>query len=714
MWPTLILFHYLVSFACTTSQALASGGANAETETTLSQYLKHPNVPPFTNGAFSGEWIRGKWPDYLEDLLPTSGTCTIKLTELRPVSEDVKTVRADIILFLEDEEEDNDNDNDNNDDHMLSSSSSLSSSSHTNLQLINRRSGPLSVGIHEDNRGQLTLRLQGIFQFHNNHMFGRARTLAINPKRSESEDEDDYIHNNSNDDDDIEGEHHEGEEREGEGEGDRGEGGHIYPPFFLSSYQDMYYHRHHHDKSDSSISSSKREEIRLSSEHRSSSSSSHMTHSMRHHYHRDSLHTSSSPPPPPSFRIDPVIRTTYNKIAPTCDFWIDWNLHPKIINQKKPFQPTHQAEAHLLTLDGILKSRSCGVKLAIRASSSHHYGHGDKAPRIRAAQYTAATTALALAQVALLVRQMEATSTPAAAARVSLLMLGQQALLDAYLCLLHLTLGIMNEPLFNAFATVAFFLFVIFAFFEMRFLLLAWKARRSDPWTAQRQLALIHARFYGSLLAGVLLSWAARGLVIPLAFLLYSFWIPQIAYTARCDAPQPLLPMYIIGTSIARLVLPLYLLVFPGGNQLGAAAPSPIVTAGLALWVGVQAMVLLSQRAWGPRWFISDGILPPRYDYHRRCSSSSSSSSTTTTTTSPKVGGVRKVGMMTTMMVCCDIETGDLGGTECVICMNLVDPSKRDERMVTPCDHIFHKGCLEKWLAIKLVCPTCRSGLPPP
>ena len=45
------------------------------------------------------------------------------------------------------------------------------------------------------------------------------------------------------------------------------------------------------------------------------------------------------------------------------------------------------------------------------------------------------------AQVVLLIRQMEATATQAAVAKVSLLTVGQQAIMDAYLCLLHLTTG---------------------------------------------------------------------------------------------------------------------------------------------------------------------------------------------------------------------------------------------------------------------------------
>ena len=41
----------------------------------------------------------------------------------------------------------------------------------------------------------------------------------------------------------------------------------------------------------------------------------------------------------------------------------------------------------------------------------------------------------------LLVKQMALTDTQASASRVSLLTMGQQAIMDAYLCLLHLTTG---------------------------------------------------------------------------------------------------------------------------------------------------------------------------------------------------------------------------------------------------------------------------------
>ena len=49
-----------------------------------------------------------------------------------------------------------------------------------------------------------------------------------------------------------------------------------------------------------------------------------------------------------------------------------------------------------------------------------------------------------MVQILLLIRQMEATSTQALSAKVSLLTLGHQSIMDAYLCLLHLTTGALS------------------------------------------------------------------------------------------------------------------------------------------------------------------------------------------------------------------------------------------------------------------------------
>ena len=44
---------------------------------------------------------------------------------------------------------------------------------------------------------------------------------------------------------------------------------------------------------------------------------------------------------------------------------------------------------------------------------------------------------------------------------------------------------------------------------------------------------------------------------------------------------------------------------------------------------------------------------------------------------------------------------------ECVICMSEVDLDNLRSRMITPCNHAFHTECLQKWMEVKLECPTC-------
>jgi len=73
--------------------------------------------------------------------------------------------------------------------------------------------------------------------------------------------------------------------------------------------------------------------------------------------------------------------------------------------------------------------------------------------------------------------------------------------------------ALMVEPLFNALATAAFFEFVIFAVFEIRFMLNIWKARQGtnlDARAQQRQLLGLYGRFYFALLCTIFVSFHAQ------------------------------------------------------------------------------------------------------------------------------------------------------------------------------------------------------------
>lgn len=326
----------------------------------------------------------------------------------------------------------------------------------------------------------------------------------------------------------------------------------------------------------------------------------------------------------------------------------------------------------------------------------------------KAINYTLLVTVVAFAQVIVLIRQMEMTSTQAGARRVSLMTVGLQAVADSYLCLGHLTMGIAVDTLFNAFATAAFFKFICFSIFLMRWMLLIWKARRpsgfSEGWEAmRRELSMLYSRFYGSLLLGILLLYQLQNHMRFFLFALYSFWLPQIVLNVVEDHRRPLLPMYILGTSLTRLAIPLYFLGCP--QNFLHIQPQPGSAMGLVIWLMSQAIVLLTQYKFGPRWFIPKAFLPEKYDYYRPVTLEDEEVVDLEAgegVTREDAGEQRHLN-----------SSGEDPKRECCICMESVSIHSR-ERMVTPCNHFFHATCLERWLEVRLECALCRSPVPPP
>ncbi|KAM7249322.1 hypothetical protein ACFE04_016854 [Oxalis oulophora] len=327
----------------------------------------------------------------------------------------------------------------------------------------------------------------------------------------------------------------------------------------------------------------------------------------------------------------------------------------------------------LMETPAVEEDGDCFSPLLLNATSVNIEAYYNKA-----VNYTLMVSFL---QVLLLIRQMEHGSTQSGAAKVSILMVGQQAIMDAYLCLLHLTAGILVESLFNAFATAAFFKFVVFSIFEMRYLLAIWKASRpmnsGEGWeTMRRELSVLYSRFYGILLGGILLMYEFHNFLRPILLLMFSFWIPQIITNVIRDSRKPLHPYYILGMTITRCAIPLY--VFGCPHNFMRIATDKIWCICLVVFMGLQALILLSQHCLGSRWFIPRQILPEKYSYYRK------------------------------------FDQNNNHAVDCVICMTAIDITQRcNDCMVTPCDHFFHSGCLQRWMDIKMECPTCRRPLPP-
>lgn len=334
---------------------------------------------------------------------------------------------------------------------------------------------------------------------------------------------------------------------------------------------------------------------------------------------------------------------------------------------------------------GEMLSQDCGVEIHFNGNEVD-MKHLSK----KVVHYSIWVNLLTLVQMRCYIAQMRYTEEGPSAIKVSIVCFGWQAMMDAYDAFLHLCLGLSSQYMFNTFAVVSLFKFVQFSFLGMRYLLTLWKSRRREAfaqgWEAvRREVSWLYSRFYSLLLLGLVLLYNSLHHLHIIALCAQAFWLPQIVRDARKGTRNALHPTFLLGISLTRCLLPMYLWgcpesVFSGDAfpRLPAAPSAFLCTAVVAVQAG-QVALMLSQQALGPRWFVPWACLPGVYNYYR-----------------PTIGT--------------DAEGGAL---DCVICMCELAPEESAQHVVTPCDHHFHRACLDQWMDVKMECPTCRMELPP-
>ncbi|KAI6024101.1 hypothetical protein BKA83DRAFT_4267758 [Pisolithus microcarpus] len=394
--------------------------------------------------------------------------------------------------------------------------------------------------------------------------------------------------------------------------------------------------------------------------------------------------------------------------------------------------------------NGVLLSRECGMLYRFQ------HAEGLRTPSFfrRVTNYGSLSGLVSLIMLALLSRHIDRTHSPAALQRLSAWTFYTQAIVDAVSLAAHITFAILahGRPSLALIAP-AFASCVIFSIEAHHATLInqvqspgdapntilpaprppqqppqnnasdAETAQPADdpqtppPLTARSFLSALARNLYSDPQAriwiGILLclTFVVRAIVSPSLALffvgsMYSlFWLPQIVRSVRCGRSSSLSAEYLIGMSICRLWFPFYFLA-NSANVLDVEPRRWVYS--LAAFVLFQVGVVLLQKSLGPMFFLPRRFATAQiYDYHP-----------------PMPSNMH------------DPEAPDQPLGDCSICMEVihVKDSKQLQQVtggllqkvgvkknysVAPCHHIFHTECLEKWLAVKNICPQCRRPLPP-
>lgn len=428
-----------------------------------------------------------------------------------------------------------------------------------------------------------------------------------------------------------------------------------------------------------------------------------------------------------------------------------------------------QDQALVVNMVGTIQSENCNFTAFLNTTALRTDWD---ATTSKAINYSFVMMVVCLTQILVLLRQLLHSQSQSTATRISLLCVGWQTNIDALLCLAHIYLSLAVQPLFTAFASVAFFKLLIFCVIEMKYMAIIIQARNSanggQPTDVlRRQVAMLHLRFYLALLATFLLIfYLSDRYRMYYMLLLYSFWIPQIIMNIFTEARNPLHRHYIYGMSLTRVVSPLYVFAVPHNflKEVYPDSPSdPWTVHAVILWVGVQTAILLAQSKYGARFMIPQRFLPPKFDYSRPIppsmlppgaldlpsqesiedreidgvglqrknsaegSSSRESLSSPTTpsrhqtseTTRNRYKGSRLQHQHSSGMTVEEPVTSTNSPRaaaaptlECSICYDAIDVRDRQKYMLAPCNHIFHRECLAQWMDVKMECPICRTELP--
>ncbi|CCH45518.1 Transmembrane E3 ubiquitin-protein ligase 1 [Wickerhamomyces ciferrii] len=423
------------------------------------------------------------------------------------------------------------------------------------------------------------------------------------------------------------------------------------------------------------------------------------------------------------------------------------NLDEELINPIG--RPIDFDKVPKLNLSGLLYSPDCAINLEIPKA----IGIKKEIQIFQLHQIIIVGIILLLAQIFLIMKQMNQTNTPSTISRISFWSICLMSLVDGSLSMLYLLSSAVLNKLYLPLTVSAFLSFILASIFEMRYMISIYVSQlnertlslftalqgramddnsdeygdqqgqppqqqeqqqeqqpANDPIQDESQVSgAIYSRFFFTLIVFTFLilnsvMWPKhlrKNFEYGLLLLLNSYWLPQVYRNIIRGSHRSFKWWFIGGTTLIRTTPIFYIFVMK--SNVFQHHYDPTYFAIVIAWLGFQILLLFLQEIFGARFFLPKSLLPQTYNYHPVLTEQDLESG---------FGIEHNHEAIDDPTTTINKDSGDGSCTiDCAICMNSVNlpvlksnfdqPSNfiaRRSYMVTPCRHIFHTQCLEAWM----------------
>jgi hypothetical protein len=312
--------------------------------------------------------------------------------------------------------------------------------------------------------------------------------------------------------------------------------------------------------------------------------------------------------------------------------------------------------------------------------------------------------------------------------KLSILSISTNCYFKVIICIMHFLLSISNtdEDISYQFGVPTIIYFFAFTGFELKLLFLVFKTRNNNVANQElyrKRLLCLYFLFYVCLTITVfnIKECLTNYSII---FFVYTIpWLSQILYSILTNTRPPMSRHYIFFLSLSRLYLPIYIKGIDG--NIYDLKPSYLKVFLLILITFIEMVILLLQKTLGPRTVLPTKYRKRGYDYYKdhvnielhvsknpNCiiclQSLSVEVDENFNTITKKI--IKRRNKCDKIMKICYLDT--LNEKIKRWFKNIEGKAIKKKYMITPCDHVFHTQCLEKWMELKNECPYCRQKIP--